>query len=110
MSFKGTVSSNGTGRSKGTVWSKGAARPDGTAWRSMALVLLFLPVAIGCLLPLALLVRHALAFPLAATYGLWFASALGYAIRPVQLAMARLLWPIRLPTDAERARLEQVWH
>ncbi len=76
----------------------------------MALVLLFLPVAVGCVLPFALLVRRALGVPLALTYGLWFASALCYAIRPVQLAMARLLWPVRRPAEAERERLERIWH
>ncbi len=84
-------------------------RPDRTALCSLALVLVFLPVAGACLLPLALLSRRALGAPLWLGYGLWFVSALGYAVRPVQLAMARLLWPIRRPTEAGRTRLEPIW-
>lgn len=85
------------------------ARPDRTALCSLALVLVFLPVAGACLLPLALLARHALGAPLWLGYGLWLVSAACYGLRPVQLAMARLLWPIRRPTTAERARLERIW-
>jgi Zn-dependent protease with chaperone function len=85
-------------------------RPDGTALCSLALVLLFLPAAGACLLPLALLVRRTLDTPLWLSYGAWLASALCYGLRPVQLAMARLLWPIRRPTAAENERLEQIWH
>lgn len=84
-------------------------RPDGTALCSLALVLLFLPVAGACLLPGALLARRALDVPLWLSYGLWLASALCYGLRPVQLAMARLLWPIRQPTEAESERLERIW-
>jgi Zn-dependent protease with chaperone function len=85
------------------------ARPDRTALCSLALVLVFLPVAGACLLPLALLARRALGAPLWLGYGLWLVSAACYGLRPVQLAMARLLWPIRRPTAAERARLERIW-
>lgn len=84
-------------------------RPDGTALCSLALVLLFLPAAGACLLPAAMLARRALGAPLWLSYGIWLASAACYGLRPVQLAMARLLWPIRRPTDAESERLERVW-
>lgn len=84
-------------------------RPDRTALCSLALVLVFLPVAGTCLLPLALLVRRVLGVPLWLGYGLWLVSALCYGMRPVQLAMARLLWPIRRPTESERSRLERIW-
>jgi Zn-dependent protease with chaperone function len=84
-------------------------RPDRTALCSLALVLVFLPVAGACLLPLALLVRRTLGTPLWLGYGLWLISALCYGLRPVQLAMARLLWPIRQPSEAERERLERIW-
>jgi Zn-dependent protease with chaperone function len=83
--------------------------PDGTALCSLGLVLLFLPAARACLLPLALLARRTLGAPLWLVYGLWLASALGYGLRPVQLAMARLLWPIRRPTAAEGERLDRIW-
>lgn len=85
-------------------------RPDGTALCSLGLVLLFLPAAGTCLLPVALLARRALGAPLWLVYGLWLASALCYGLRPVQLAMARLLWPIRRPSEPERERLERIWH
>jgi Zn-dependent protease with chaperone function len=84
-------------------------RPDGTAWCSLALVAALMPVAGLCLLPAALAVRLAAGVPLWAAYGLWCASAIGYGMRPVQRAIARLLWPIRRPTQAERRRLERVW-
>ncbi len=84
-------------------------RPDGTAWCSLALVAALMPVAGLCLLPAALAVRLAAGVPLWAAYGLWCASAVGYGMRPVQRAIARLLWPIRRPTQAERRRLERVW-
>lgn len=84
-------------------------RPDGTALCSLALVLLFLPAAGACVLPGAVLARHALGAPLWLSYGVWLASAACYGLRPVQLAMARLLWPIRRPTDAESERLERIW-
>lgn len=85
-------------------------RPDGTALCSLGLVVLFLPAAGSCLLPAALLARRTLGAPLWLVYGLWLASALCYGLRPVQLAMARLLWPIRRPTETERERLERIWH
>jgi Zn-dependent protease with chaperone function len=69
----------------------------------------FMPVAGLCLFPAALVVRLTAGVPLWAAYGLWCASAVGYGLRPVQRAMARLLWPIRRPTLHERRRLEQVW-
>jgi Zn-dependent protease with chaperone function len=68
-----------------------------------------MPVAGLCLLPAALAVRVAVGVPLWVAYGLWCASAVGYGLRPVQRAMARLLWPIRRPTLDERHRLERVW-
>lgn len=84
-------------------------RPDATALCSLALVLLFLPAAVACLLPPALLARRVLGMPLWLSYGSWISSALCYSLRPVQLAMARLLWPIRRPTEAESLRLERIW-
>ena len=68
-----------------------------------------MPVAGLCLLPAALAVHLAAGVPLWVAYGLWCASAVAYGLRPVQRAMARLLWPIRRPTPAERGRLERVW-
>lgn len=97
-----------------TVVSRGSphnsVRPDGTALCSLALVLLFLPVAGVCLLPPALIARGALDMPLRLFYGVWLASVACYGLRPVQLAMARLLWPIRRPTAVESERLESIWH
>jgi Zn-dependent protease with chaperone function len=84
-------------------------RPDRTALCSLVLVVLFLPVAAACLLPVALLVRCLAGLPLWAAYGFWFASAACYTLRPAQVAMARLLWPVRRPTAAERERLERIW-
>jgi Zn-dependent protease with chaperone function len=84
-------------------------RPDSTALCSLALVVLFFPVAGCCLLPLFLPLWYFLGVPLWACYGAWAATALCYGLRPVQLAMARLLWPLRRPTPAERRRLDQVW-
>lgn len=72
-------------------------------------MLLFLPAAAACLLPVAMLVGRTLGAPLWLSYGVWLASALCYGLRPVQLAMARLLWPIRRPTEAESERLEHIW-
>jgi Zn-dependent protease with chaperone function len=85
------------------------ARPDRTAWYSLGLVAAFLPVAALVILPLALGLRGTLAVPLRVSYGVWCASAVCYALRPVQLALARLLWPIRRPTPAERRRLDLAW-
>jgi Zn-dependent protease with chaperone function len=85
------------------------ARPDGTALYSMVLVAAFLPVAGACLLPPALMLRQTTGLPLRISYALWCTSAAFYGLRPVQLAFARLLWPIRRPTPAERSRLDRVW-
>lgn len=68
-----------------------------------------MPFAALCLLPAVLAVRLTIGVPLWVAYGLWCASAVGYGLRPVQRAMARLLWPIRRPTPEERGRLERVW-
>jgi Zn-dependent protease with chaperone function len=84
-------------------------RPDRTAWCSLALTVAFTVPAGLCLLPLALLARYALGVPLSAVYGAWLASALCYNVRPVQLAIARLLWPMREPAAAEARRLAAVW-
>lgn len=86
-----------------------SARPDRTALCSLLLALLFLPVAGACLLPFALSARRLLGGPLWPAYALWLVSALCYVLRPAQLAIARLLWPIRRPTEAERERLDRVW-
>jgi len=91
------------------VTLKSGVRPDSTALCSLALVVLFFPVAGCCLLPVFLPLWYFLGVPLWACYGVWGASALCYGLRPVQLAMARLLWPLRRPTLAERRRLERVW-
>ncbi|HEU5332045.1 MAG TPA: M48 family metalloprotease [Actinocrinis sp.] len=61
-------------------------------------------------MPAVLAVRLAAGVPLWVAYGLWCASAVAYGLRPVQRAMARLLWPIRRPTTEERGRLERVWN
>lgn len=84
-------------------------RPDRTALCSLALVLLFLPVAAACLLPFALLLRRLFGAPLWLGYAPWLVSALCCALRPAHLAMARLLWPLRRPTEDERVRLESIW-
>jgi Zn-dependent protease with chaperone function len=69
-----------------------------------------MPVAALCLLPVVLVLHVAVDVPLWAAYGLWCVSAVGYGLRPVQRAMARLLWPIRRPTADEHGRLEHVWN
>jgi len=84
------------------------ARPDQTALLSLLIVLLFSPLAALCLLPALLLLRLA-GLPLWLGYGLWALSACLYGLRPVQLALARLLWPVRRPSPAEQARLDEVW-
>jgi Zn-dependent protease with chaperone function len=84
-------------------------RPDATALCSLALVIVFFPVAGACLLPLFLPLNYLLGVPLWACYAAWAGSVLGYGLRPVQLALARLLWPLRRPTPAERHRLDRVW-
>jgi Zn-dependent protease with chaperone function len=72
------------------------------------MVVLFAPLAALCLLPLlALLTLTGL--PLRFGYGLWGLTACLYGLRPVQFALARLLWPVRRPTPAEQTRLDQVW-
>ncbi|HEV2639779.1 MAG TPA: M48 family metalloprotease [Actinocrinis sp.] len=86
-----------------------AVRPDGTALWSLALVVVFLPVAALCLLPAFLPLSYLLGVPLWACYATWAATVLCYGLRPVQLVMARLLWPLRRPTPAERSRLDRVW-
>jgi Zn-dependent protease with chaperone function len=72
------------------------------------MVLLFSPLAAGCLLPVLLLLELA-GVPLWLGYGLWALSACLYGLRPVQLALARMLWPVRRPALAEQRRLDQVW-
>lgn len=83
-------------------------RPDKTALLSLGIVLLFSPLAALCLLPLFLLLEFT-GVPLRLGYGLWALSACLYGLRPVQLALAKLLWPARRPTDAEHERLDAVW-
>jgi Zn-dependent protease with chaperone function len=72
------------------------------------MVLLFCPLAAGCLLP-ALLLLALVGVPLWLGYGLWVLSACLYGLRPVQLALARLLWPVRRAAPAEQLRLDLVW-
>jgi Zn-dependent protease with chaperone function len=72
------------------------------------MVLLFSPLAALCLLPALWLLRLA-GVPLWLGYALWALSACLYGLRPVQLALARLLWPVRRPAPAEQARLDAVW-
>jgi Zn-dependent protease with chaperone function len=83
-------------------------RPDKTALLSLGMVLLFAPLAALCLLPLLVLLELA-GVPLWLGYGVWALSACLYGLRPVQLALARLLWPVRRPGPAEEARLDLVW-
>ncbi|HET9169671.1 MAG TPA: M48 family metalloprotease [Actinospica sp.] len=47
--------------------------------------------------------------PLWLGYGIWALSACLYGLRPVQLAFAKLLWPVRRPAPAEQQRLDLVW-
>jgi Zn-dependent protease with chaperone function len=72
------------------------------------MVLLFSPLAAACLFPL-LLVLELAGVPLWLGYGLWALSACLYGLRPVQFALARLLWPVRRPALAEQRRLDLVW-
>jgi Zn-dependent protease with chaperone function len=72
------------------------------------MVLLFSPLAALCLLPLLLLLEFT-GVPLRIGYGFWALSACLYGLRSVQLALARLLWPVRRPTAAEQERLDRVW-
>lgn len=83
-------------------------RPDKTALLSLGMVLLFAPLAALCLLPVLILLEFT-GVPLWLGYGIWALSACLYGLRPVQLALARLLWPARHPTAAERERLDLVW-
>ncbi|MBR7830032.1 M48 family metalloprotease [Actinospica sp. MGRD01-02] len=83
-------------------------RPDKTALLSLGIVLLFSPLAALCLLPLLLLLEFT-GVPLWLGYGLWALSAGLYGLRPVQLALARLLWPARRPNPDEHERLDAVW-
>ena len=83
-------------------------RPDQTALLSLGMVLVFSPLAALCLLPFLLPLRL-LGLPLWVGYGLWALSACLYGLRPIQLALARLLWPVRRPGPAEQARLDRVW-
>jgi Zn-dependent protease with chaperone function len=83
-------------------------RPDKTALLSLGMVLLFAPLAALCLLPLLLLLERA-GLPLWLGYEIWALSACLYGLRPVQLALARLLWPVRHPVPAEQQRLDLVW-
>ena len=72
------------------------------------MVLLFAPLAAACLLPLLLLLRLS-GVPLWLGYGVWALSAGLYGLRPVQLALARLLWPVRRAAPTEQERLDRVW-
>jgi Zn-dependent protease with chaperone function len=72
------------------------------------MVLLFAPLAALCLLP-ELLLLNLVGVPLRLGYALWALSAALYGLRPVQLALARLLWPVRRPAAAEQLRLDGVW-
>jgi Zn-dependent protease with chaperone function len=72
------------------------------------MVLLFSPLAAICLLP-PLLLLALTGVPLWLGYGVWALSAGLYGLRPVQLALARLLWPVRRPAPAEQRRLDLVW-
>lgn len=93
---------------RGSTGDGRGARPDRTALLSLGMVLLFAPLAALCLLP-ALLLLDLAGLPLRFGYGLWALSACLYGLRPVQLALARLLWPVRRPSAAEQARLDEVW-
>jgi Zn-dependent protease with chaperone function len=75
---------------------------------SLGMVLLFSPLAALCLLP-ELLLLNLVGVPLRLGYALWALSACLYGLRPVQLALARLLWPVRRPAAAEQRRLDGVW-
>ena len=93
---------------RGSTGDGRGARPDQTALLSLGMVLLFSPLAALCLLP-ALLVLRLAGLPLWTGYALWASTACLYGLRPVQLALARLLWPVRRPVPAEQARLDEVW-
>jgi len=86
----------------------GGPRPDRTALLSLGLVVLFAPAAALSLLPL-LWALELTGVPLRLGYTVWAATAGLYGLKPVQLALARLLWPVRRPTREERRRLDAVW-
>jgi Zn-dependent protease with chaperone function len=88
--------------------AEGGARPDQTALLSLGMVVLFAPLAALCLLP-ALLALTLAGISLPVSYAVWALSACLYGLRPVQLALARLLWPVRRPDAAEQERLDRVW-
>jgi len=88
--------------------AEGGPRPDRTALLSLGMVVLFAPLAALSLLPL--LWPLALAgVPLRVGYTVWACTAGLYGLRPVQLALARLLWPVRRPSREEQTRLDEVW-
>ena len=89
-------------------FTEGGPRPDRTALLSLGMVVLFAPLAALCLLPLLLLLGLT-GLPLRLGYALWVLTACLYGLRPVQLALARLLWPVRRPTHGEQQRLDEVW-
>ncbi|MBR7835912.1 M48 family metalloprotease [Actinospica durhamensis] len=89
-------------------FSEGGPRPDRTALLSLGMVVLFAPLAALCLLPLLLLLGLT-GLPLRLGYALWVLTACLYGLRPVQLALAKLLWPVRRPTQGEQQRLDEVW-
>lgn len=88
--------------------AEGGPRPDRTALLSLGMVVLFAPLAALCLLPL-LSVFALTGLPLRLGYTLWVCTACLYGLRPVQLGLARLLWPVRRPTRTEQERLDRVW-
>lgn len=88
--------------------AEGGPRPDRTALLSLGMVVLFAPLAALCLLP-PLWLLDLTGVPLRFGYALWVGTACLYGLRPVQLALARLLWPVRRPTRVEQRRLDEVW-
>ena len=88
--------------------AEGGPRPDRTALLSLGMVVLFAPLAAVSLLPLLWALALA-GVPLRLGYTVWACTAALYGLKPVQLALARLLWPVRRPTRDEQRRLDQVW-
>lgn len=88
--------------------AEGGPRPDRTALLSLGMVVLFAPLAALSLLPLFWPLELA-GVPLRLDYTVWACSAGLYGLRPVQLALARLLWPVRRPSREEQERLDLVW-
>ncbi len=88
--------------------AEGGPRPDRTALLSLGMVVLFAPLAGLCLLPF-LLVLGLTGLPLRCGYLLWVLTACLYGLRPVQWTLARMLWPVRRPTQGEQDRLDEVW-